>query len=144
MTKDQKITISIIESESVMRESRAIRQLVFVEEQNVAPEIEYDEFEGVATHIIARMGTKAVGTARWRQTDKGFKLERFAVLLSARGLGVGDALVRFVLDHIEDRSKAYLNSQTSAIGFYAKLGFREVGEIFYEADIPHRKMIYRP
>jgi predicted GNAT family N-acyltransferase len=127
-----------------MTESREIRQVVFVEEQQVAPEIEYDQYEDTSTHVLARIGNKAVGTARWRKTDQGFKLERFAVLNSTRGKGVGLALVNFVLDQIGDKFKSYLYSQVSAIGFYEKLGFKAEGEIFYEADIPHRKMVYRP
>jgi len=141
---NDQISVLIIKSEREMTESREIRQVVFVEEQQVAPEIEYDQYEDTSTHVLARIGNKAVGTARWRKTDQGFKLERFAVLNSTRGKGVGLALVNFVLDQIGDKFKSYLYSQVSAIGFYEKLGFKAEGEIFYEADIPHRKMVYRP
>lgn len=144
MKINDQISVLIIKSEREMTESREIRQVVFVEEQQVAPEIEYDQYEDTSTHVLARIGNKAVGTARWRKTDQGFKLERFAVLNSTRGKGVGLALVNFVLDQIGDKFKSYLYSQVSAIGFYEKLGFKAEGEIFYEADIPHRKMVYRP
>ncbi len=140
-TKDQ-VSIQIIISETDMRESLKIRQEVFVIEQQVAPEIEYDEFEKTSTHVLAQFGNKAVGTARWRKTEQGYKLERFAVPLAERGKGLGAALVTFILDQINDKSYVYLNSQVSAIDFYAKLGFRAEGEIFYEANIPHRKMVY--
>ena len=75
------INIGIIKSELEMTEARLIRFQVFVEEQKVAPEIEYDEFEDTSTHVIAHAGRQAVGTARWRETKSGFKLERFAVPL---------------------------------------------------------------
>jgi len=126
-----------------MRAALRIRQTVFVEEQNVPPEIEYDEFETVATHILASINDKVVGTARWRKTESGYKLERFAVLAEFRGQGVGDSMVSFILTQIHPEAFIYLNSQVSAISFYARLGFKAVGEIFYEADIPHRKMVYR-
>ncbi|MCF7824046.1 MAG: GNAT family N-acetyltransferase [Candidatus Marinimicrobia bacterium] len=144
MTKGQNISISIITSESAMQEAMKIRREVFVVEQLVPPEIEYDEFEQSATHVLARLKDQAVGTARWRETENGYKLERFAVSLSARGSGVGRALVEFVLNQIEDSARVYLNSQISALGFYSKLGFVATGEIFYEANIPHRKMLYQP
>lgn len=127
-----------------MQEAMKIRREVFVVEQLVPPEIEYDEFEQSATHVLARLKDQAVGTARWRETENGYKLERFAVSLSARGSGVGRALVEFVLNQIEDSARVYLNSQISALGFYSKLGFVATGEIFYEANIPHRKMLYQP
>lgn len=142
MISKSTISVSIIQSEQEMKASRRIREEVFVIEQKVPIEIEYDEYEDSATHILAQIGTQPVGTARWRKTDKGFKLERFAVPATERGKGVGAALVNFVLDQIEDKSKAYLNSQVSAIDFYEKLEFKAEGGIFYEADIPHRKMVY--
>ncbi len=143
MRNRQNIVINIIESDIDVDASRHIREVVFVVEQEVPPEIEYDEFEESSTHILARIDGEAVGTARWRQTDQGQKLERFAVLKSARGQGVGEALVNFILEQIEDKHTSYLNSQVVAIDFYKRCGFEAIGGIFYEADIPHRKMIYK-
>jgi len=138
------IAINIIEGKLDLADSRAIREVVFVIEQQVPPEIEYDEFEESSTHIIARVDKNAVGTARWRKTKKGFKLERFAVNLDFRGKGIGNAMVLFILNQLKADDYISLNSQVSAIGFYAGIGFQAEGEIFYEADIPHRKMIYKP
>ncbi len=141
LNPSNQIDVSLIQSASATQASRKIREEVFVIEQQVPPEIEYDEFELTSTHILATLNGDPVGTARWRRTDFGEKLERFAVLKSARGKGVGQALVQFVLDQLDDAVPAYLNSQVSAIPFYARLGFVETGDIFYEAGIPHRKMI---
>lgn len=135
------IEVTIIESRIDMAASREIREEVFIVEQEVPADIEYDEFEGSSKHILAKIDGLSVGTARWRKTAQGQKLERFAVLKSARGKGVGEALVTFILDQIDESEVAYLNSQVSAIGFYSKFNFTEVGGIFYEAGIPHRKMI---
>lgn len=141
MSTDNCIKVSLIKSEDEILASRQIREEVFVIEQNVPPEIEYDEFEASSTQIIATLNGQPVGTARWRKTELGQKLERFAVIKSVRGMGVGAALVHFALKQIGDSEFVYLNSQVSAIKFYARLGFEETGDIFYEADIPHRKMI---
>lgn len=138
------ISVSIIRSSEEMAHAREIRQTVFIEEQQVPIEIEYDEFEESSIHILAKSGDLAVGTARWRQTDQGYKLERFAVSKEARRQGVGQAMVLFILDQIELGAFIYLNSQVSALDFYASLGFNATGPVFYEADIPHRKMIYQP
>ncbi|MEA3286605.1 MAG: GNAT family N-acetyltransferase [Candidatus Marinimicrobia bacterium] len=127
-----------------MTRARRIRQVVFVEEQQVSPDIEYDKYEDTSTHILAEINGEAVGTARWRKTEQGFKLERFAVLADARGRGVGEALVSFILARIDPQASIYLNSQVSAIGFYSRSGFQAEGEVFYEANIPHRKMVYQP
>lgn len=143
MISEKFITVSLIQSESEHLASRQIREEVFVVEQQVPPEIEYDEYEESSTHILASLDGVLVGTARWRKTENGQKLERFAVLKSARGKGVGEALVKFVLDQIDDTDPAYLNSQVSAIPFYARMGFEAKGEIFYEAGIPHRKMVLK-
>lgn len=135
------IQVDIIKSDGDARAARKIRETVFVVEQQVPPEIEYDEFETSSIHILARLDGHPVGTARWRTTEFGQKLERFAVLKTVRGKGVGEALLKFILDQMDDTSTVYLNSQVSAIGFYARFGFKESGGIFYEAGIPHRKMI---
>jgi len=142
MSETSKIDINIIDGQTDMRAARSIRETVFIIEQKVPGEIEYDEFEDTSTHILARYSGRAAGTARWRKTRYGYKLERFAVLEEVRGKGVGRALVLFILKQIESESTIYLNSQVSALGFYAGLGFKAEGEVFYEADIPHRKMTY--
>src|SRR5688572_19373940 len=74
-----------------------IRQKVFVEEQNVAPEEEYDEFEDTSAHYLATVDGKPSGVARWRETEKGVKLERFAVLPEFRNQEVGSHVLKAVL-----------------------------------------------
>ncbi len=122
----------------------AIRKKVFVVEQNVDEREEYDEFETSCTHFIATINDLAVGTCRFRNTDKGIKLERFAVLKNARGKGVGEALMQTVLKHIDLNQHIYLNAQIQVVEFYAKYGFEKEGNIFLEANIKHYKMVYKP
>lgn len=122
-----------------------IREQVFVVEQEVAAEEEYDEFEDSSLHFLASLDGQPVGTARWRFTANGVKMERFAVLEEARGKGVGQALVAAVLADIDALPEAtgkmkYLHAQLHAMPFYAKFGFQQVGEQFEECAILHYKM----
>lgn len=128
-----------------LAEAFKIRETVFVEEQGVDSRDEYDAFEESSAHFLAQLDGKPVGTARWRFTEKGIKLERFAVLKEARGKGVGQALVNAVLQDIsavpESKGKTkYLHAQLSAMPLYAKFGFKKVGEMFEECNIKHFKM----
>ncbi len=115
---------------------------MFVIEQNVDRDIEYDEYENGSVHILATLNHESVATARWRSTEKGIKLERFAVLKKARGLRVGEALVQFCLTHVDLSKTIYLHAQERVMPFYAKLGFQKCGERFIEANIPHFLMKY--
>ncbi|MFD2033318.1 GNAT family N-acetyltransferase [Belliella marina] len=122
-----------------------IREEVFVVEQRVDPKEEYDEFEEISTHFYASVDGQAAGTARWRFTNNGIKLERFAVLESMRGKGVGQALVKAVVDDIAETKDAkgkllYMHAQLTAIPLYAKFGFEKVGEMFEECNIMHYQM----
>ena len=123
----------------------SIRNAVFVEEQKVSREEEYDSHESVARHYLVFSDTIPAGTARMRETDKGVKLERFAVLPEFRNKGVGALLLNQVLsDALTFNRMIYLHAQVAAVNLYARAGFKPEGEIFYEAGIPHYKMVYRP
>jgi predicted GNAT family N-acyltransferase len=133
--------ITLIENDSDMTVALNIRVKVFVEEQKVSKDIELDEFEDDCSHILARFDGIPVGTARWRRTEKGIKLERFAVLEEYRGNGIGEALVESVLSYVLPEPTVYLHAQKEVIGFYEKLGFSSKGDTFIEADIVHQKMV---
>ncbi|WP_128543449.1 GNAT family N-acetyltransferase [Larkinella soli] len=127
----------------------SIREEVFVKEQNVRAEDEYDEFETTSRHFLALSDGTPCGTARWRTTSYGVKLERFAVLKDYRGKGVGHALVKTVLDDVfsqqpEPIESIYLNAQVSAMPLYARFGFKAVGPMFEECGIQHYKMVLPP
>ena len=120
----------------------SIRRVVFVKEQCISKKIEFDDENVDATYFIAQYKNVYVGTARYRLTDIGIKLERFAVLKSYRNLGIGKELVFYILNSIKDKKLIYLHAQESVIDFYSKLGFKRIGSQFFEAEIPHQKMIY--
>lgn len=119
----------------------SVRREVFVVEQNCPPELEW-EFEDESNHFLATVDGEAAGACRWRKTDKGYKLERFAVLQKFRGFGVGQALVQAVLDDLPaDAAYVYLHAQVQAVSLYKKFGFETTGPEFEEAGIRHYKMI---
>lgn len=118
----------------------AIRKAVFIEEQAVDAELEY-EFEDESIHFLATQNQQPVGTARWRKTEKGIKLERFAVLKSHRNLGVGSALLKAILADVPPNAKLYLHAQLQAVPFYQKAGFKTDGAPFEEAGITHFLML---
>ena len=139
------LTIEKISDKKAQDEVFKIRELVFVVEQGVNAAMEYDEFEPSSVHFLARINNKPVGTARWRFTEKGVKMERFAVLPEARSKGVGNALVTAVLEDINTNPEAagktkYLHSQVNAIRLYSKFGFKKIGEMFEECNIQHYRM----
>lgn len=122
-----------------------IRSKVFVDEQNVPADKEYDQFEDDSFHFLASSNGKPVGAARWRFTTEGIKLERFAVLSEARGKGVGQALLtavlRDIMVHPDAQGKMkYLNAQILAVPLYEKFGFKKVGDQFDECNIQHYRM----
>ena len=96
------IKVKIINTKKEYEMCLAIRRQVFILEQNISKQIETDDHLVNVTHILAFSKEKAVGTARYRRTDSGIKLERFAVLKQFRNLGIGKALVLFILEKLKN------------------------------------------
>jgi predicted GNAT family N-acyltransferase len=119
---------------------RAIRQAVFIEEQNVPPELEWDDLDARCPHALATdVDGRPIGCARL--VDR-VKIGRIAVLQLWRGAGVGSALLRFMIERVEARGEAEcrLDAQTRALDFYRRHGFTAEGDEFLDANIPHRHM----
>lgn len=140
-----KPTVEKITTKEQLQAAFHIRERVFVVEQEVEAEEEYDEYEDTSLHFLASLDGLPVGTARWRFTTNGVKMERFAVVKEARSQGVGQALVAAVLADIDALPEAkakmkYLHAQLHAMPLYAKFGFQQVGEQFEECAILHYKM----
>jgi predicted GNAT family N-acyltransferase len=139
-------TVRIITSEEDFKKAYKIREEVFVIEQNVPREDEYDVFEKESVHFLAVNSNVPCGTCRWRYTPYGVKLERFAVLKAYRGKQIGSALVSAcIVNIVEDKDykgqQLYLNAQMDAMPLYAKFGFKPEGDMFLECDIEHLKMV---
>lgn len=122
-----------------------IREEVFVHEQNVKAEDEFDQYEDESHHFVAldEHGLP-IGSARWRNTKNGIKLERFTVKKSHRNQGIGSLIVQKVMDHIASLAapgtQLYLHAQLDALPLYMKFDFEKVGDLFEECGIMHYKM----
>jgi DNA-binding MarR family transcriptional regulator/predicted GNAT family N-acyltransferase len=138
-TVENKIEVLKITKPEDLKTAFAIRRQVFVIDQNVNAEVE-EEGNDVATHYLAKVNDLPAGTARWRKTKDGYKLERFAVLNAYRGNGVGNALVKKVLSDLPEGARAYLHAQVKAANLYERNGFSKLGPLFVEENIQHVKM----
>ena len=118
-----------------------IRFAVFVEEQGVPAELEEDEQDPAALHLLAEAPDgSAVATARMLPDGH---IGRMAVLPAWRGRGLGGALLRELIDIAAGRGlqQVFLNAQCTAEGFYRRFGFEPRGGVFDDAGIPHRRMV---
>lgn len=133
-----------VADEAEWQQVKAIRQVVFVEEQRCPPVEEWDDYDETSRHLIGFVKGHPAATARWRVSsfdDRPVaKLERFAVLADFRGQGYGRMLVQYAMD---DARKAgfhrfLLHAQAHLEAFYASFGFiRRSRDVFWEAGIPH-------
>ncbi|MEU1267459.1 GNAT family N-acetyltransferase [Streptomyces sp. NPDC005799] len=145
--------VRIAEDPADLEACFAVRKEVFVGEQGVPEDIEYDAYDAVALHVLAvrddgvPLGTGRLlhGEAAAAKVDGDLSvgsLGRLAVTREARGLGVGVALVRAIEDAARARglTAVDLHAQTHALGFYERLGYAAYGPEYPEAGIPHRAM----
>ncbi len=120
---------------------RPVRETVFIHEQAVPEELEWDGLDPQCAHVLAWNDQgDAIGTARMQANGT---IGRMAVLKDWRGRGAGRALLEALLDCAvrQGLTRVTLSAQTHAIGFYERAGFHVVGELFTDAGIPHRKMV---
>ncbi|PWV90573.1 putative GNAT family N-acyltransferase [Paenibacillus cellulosilyticus] len=133
------IEVNRVQSDQELNEVYSIRKKVFVDEQGVSEEEEYDEHEQSAAHVLATYNGQPAGAGRVRLLDNVAKLERICVLPEYRKFGVGAAVTTAL--EVEGKrlgaQKAKLHGQTQAAPFYTKLGYETVSDIFHEAGIPH-------
>lgn len=127
--------------------ARAVREKVFIEEQNVPRELEWDKWDERSDHAVAiDCLSNAIGTGRLLRigSTRG-RIGRMAVLRSWRRRGVGAALLEALLQLARDRGmpEVMLHAQTQAAGFYRRFGFDTRGDEFLEAGIPHVEMRLR-
>ena len=119
---------------------RAVREAVFIVEQRIPKDIEFDRIDPDCIHLIARDNFhQAIGTARM-SPDQQFG--RMAVLKAWRKKGVGKALLLAMIDKARKLgwTEVALNAQIDSVEFYEKFGFTKVGDVFIEANIPYYTM----
>lgn len=135
-----KIKVRLADWQKDNADIRRIREAVFIAEQNVPPELEWDADDNVAVHFLAMEDDYAIGTARLLQDGQ---IGRVSVLKDWRGLKVGDALMQAAIVEAQNRdlSQQKLTAQVHATAFYERLGFKVVSEEFLEAGLPHVEMV---
>jgi predicted GNAT family N-acyltransferase len=118
---------------------KALREKVFVDEQGVPPDLEWDEFDPLSWHVVATADGIPIGTGRLLPDGH---IGRMAVLREWRGRGAGSALLRALMEIActAGMQRVMLNAQTQAIPFYVRNGFRAEGTEFVEAGMLHRRM----
>ncbi|MCK6512591.1 GNAT family N-acetyltransferase [Myxococcota bacterium] len=117
-----------------------VRREVFIEEQHVPPEIEIDEHDHTALHLLLRSAQgEPIACARLLPSGK---IGRMAVRKPWRSCGFGRWLLEALVAHAQQQRlpTVYLSAQTHAIGFYERFGFTTDGPVYEEAGIPHQKM----
>jgi predicted GNAT family N-acyltransferase len=138
MPKSQHLTVISTTWAQSKPQLEAVRTPVFIIEQLVAPEFEWDEKDEAATHLLAILYDEPVGCAR----IVGNKIQRMAVLQNYRQQGVGLAILQKAVEIIKkgDFKTAKLSAQTHAIGFYLLGGFVVTSEVYQDLHIPHVDM----
>ena len=127
-------------------DARALRTAVFVEEQRIPKELEWDDADAQAVHAVAynRLG-QAVATGRLLPSQGGVaKVGRMAVHRVLRGGHLGRDVLHALMSAARERGdhEVVLHAQRSAVGFYTRLGFQPRGEPFEEAGIEHLVMAH--
>ncbi|HEY8363165.1 MAG TPA: GNAT family N-acetyltransferase [Tissierellaceae bacterium] len=120
-----------------------IRFKVFIEEQNVPADLEVDDIDGIAHHVVVYQDGIPVGTGRVFEQGGRYYLGRIAVLKEYRKQHIGSLIVKLLLQKAFEwgAEEVHIHAQTSALEFYKKLGFIPYGEPYDEAGIRHISMV---
>jgi len=134
-------TISLVDWSAGELALRTVRHAVFVVEQRVPEDLEWDALDAPSRHALA-VDARGAPIGCGRLLPDGY-IGRMAVVAPWRGRGVGAALLRALVALARERghARAALNAQVSAVPFYARYGFTVTGEAFEEAGIDHRVMV---
>jgi len=123
-----------------------VRRVVFVEEQGISEELDFDGLDRQAVHLVVKDGERVIGTARVRfLDDKQAKIERMAILKPFRRQGIGSRMISFLIKELETRhvEQVVVYAQIKTVAFYRVCGFKLSGSPFLEAGIHHMKMLRR-
>ncbi|MFT3837576.1 MAG: GNAT family N-acetyltransferase [Myxococcaceae bacterium] len=146
----EQIVISPVTNEAELVQALAIREVVFIEEQSVPEDMERDDDDAKAFHLLAMAAGHAVGTGRLvvlnsapeGETGNWGRVGRMAVLQAHRKLHVGSQLLTMLEAEARKRglSGIMLHAQLSAMDFYKRHGYQPNGAVFEEAGMPHLEM----
>ncbi|MDV7504071.1 GNAT family N-acetyltransferase [Acinetobacter baumannii] len=120
-------------------DAKYIREQVFIQEQGIEPEDEWDDFDATAVHFMVYNEGQPVGTARLLPQHS---VGRVAVLMPYRKQGIGKILMQHIIEYARQHKLPYLklSAQTYVTAFYEALGFKVQGEVYQDCGIPHIDM----
>lgn len=137
------VEIIRVGSEAEMKLVHDIRMEVFVREQGVPVELEMDELDDEAVHVLAYLDGEPAGCGRLLLKSELAKLGRVAVRKNMRRHGLGSGICKLLIAIASNNGakRICLNAQLTSVAFYTSLGFEKEGEVFMEAGIEHIKMV---
>ena len=142
MKENNKIRVEKISflDKDKMEEAKKIRIEVFVKEQNVDFEADWDEKQ--SENYLVYYNDMVVGTMRWREVGRAVKIERVCVKKDFREKGIASVMIKKAIEDIRQKTNKpiILHSQLLAISLYERFGFRKQGKLFYEQNIAHYTM----
>lgn len=147
MKKETRIPLEIkwtdAKKEKDLEDAFYIRREVFIKEQNVPEEEEFDEADLRAHHVIVYSVGKPVATGRIFKAGENWLIGRISVLKEFRGKQAGKIVVEKLLEKAAELEAGdiYIHAQTHAVSFYGKFGFIPYGDTFLEANIEHISMV---
>ena len=126
-----------------LEDSFYVRREVFIKEQNVPEEEEFDELDLKAHHVIVYANAKPVATGRLVQNGKSCLIGRICVLNECRGKQIGKLVVEKLLEKAAEikAEEVHVHAQTHAVNFYEKLGFTAYGDTYLESNIERISMV---
>jgi len=139
-------SVKMVTSEADREQVFNVRKVVFVDEQLVPEDLEYDQYDqqaDVEQFMISTQAGKVIGTARLRSyAENSGKVQRVAILAEYRGTGAGALLMEAVEKMAKDKGfhMLQLDGQLQARYFYERLGYHATGEVFLDANIEHISM----
>lgn len=144
MSMSETLKITLVNYSEETQGIEQIRRRVFHEEQNIDEELEFDGLDETSEHLLAYLNQEPIGTLRIREVNqKIVKIERLAVLATARNQGIGRKLMEYAIALITEKNQyeqIVIHAQYHLKIFYQSFGFQPIGETFEEAEILHIKM----
>ncbi|PEK99483.1 GNAT family N-acetyltransferase [Bacillus sp. AFS017336] len=129
-------------TEKEIQDALKVRVEVFVEEQQISKELEFDGLDAECVHFVSYDEEQPIAAGRLRLIESTGKVQRICVLENYRGKKIGNEIMYLIHKTGKEKglSQLVLHAQESAIPFYEKLGYAITSEIFFEAGIPHVEM----
>ena len=139
----EKFSYKLAVSDRDLKGALEARRKVFVEEQGISEDLEFDNHDREALHIVVKDRERVIGTARviFLNANQA-KIERMAILKPFRRKGIGRRIISFLNEELKNRhiEEVFLHAQYSVVAFYQSCGFKEIGSPFREVGIKHVKM----